>query len=59
VNAAEIKKFELYPAMQQGDHVWYDLRLHLSNGGKVTAGSGLEKSEAEWFQSELKKDLGL
>jgi hypothetical protein len=59
VNAAEIKKFELYPAMQQGDNVWYDLRLHLSNGGKITAGSGLEKSEAEWFQAELKKDLGL
>src|SRR5579864_8149667 len=59
VNAAEIKKFELYPAMQQGDNVWYDLRLHLSNGGKVTAGTGLEKSEAEWFQAELKKDLGL
>lgn len=59
VNAAEINKFELYPAMQQGDHVWYDLRLHLSNGGQVTAGSGLEKSEAEWFQDELKKDLGV
>jgi len=59
VNAAEIKKFEIYPAMQQGDQVWYDLRLRLSNGGMVTAGSGLEKSEAEWFQGELKKDLGL
>ena len=59
VNAAEIKKFELYPAMQQGDQVWYDLRLRLSNGGMVTAGSGLEKSEAEWYQGELKKDLGL
>lgn len=59
VNAAEIKKFELYPAMQQGDHAWYDLRLQLSNGRKVTAGTGLEKSEAEWLQSELKKDLGL
>jgi len=59
VNAAEIENFELYPAMQQGDQVWYDLRLHLSNGGTVTAGSGLEKSEAEWFPSELKKDLGL
>lgn len=59
VNASEIKKFELNPAMQQGDQVWYDLRLHLSNGGKVTAGTGLEKSEAEWFQAELKKDLGL
>jgi hypothetical protein len=45
--------------MQQGDQVRYDLRLHLSNGGKVTAGTGLEKSEAEWFQAELKKDLGL
>ncbi|MBZ5594998.1 MAG: hypothetical protein LAP39_22375 [Acidobacteriia bacterium] len=59
VNAAEIQKFELYPAMKSGDHVWYDLRLHLSHGGKVTAGSGLEKSEAEWFLGELKKDLGI
>jgi len=59
VNAAEIENFELYPAMQQGDQVWYDLRLHLSNGRTVTAGSGLEKSEAEWFQGELKKDLGM
>ena len=59
VNAAEIKTFEIYPAMHQGDQVWYDLRLHLSNGGTVTAGSGLEKSEAEWFEGELKKDLGL
>jgi hypothetical protein len=59
VNAGEIQRFELYPAMQQGDQVWYDLRLHLSNGGTVTAGSGIEKSEAEWFQSELRKDLGL
>jgi len=45
--------------MQSGDHVWYDLRLHLSNGGNVTAASGLEKSEAEWFLRELKKDLGI
>jgi hypothetical protein len=59
VNAAEIRKFELYPAMQSADRVWYDLRLHLSNGGKVTAGSGLAKSDAEWFVGELKKDLGL
>ena len=59
INAAEIQKFELYPAMQSGDHVWYDLRLHLSNGGNVTAASGLEKSEAEWFLGELKKDLGI
>jgi hypothetical protein len=59
VNAAEIQKLELYPGMQSGDHVWYDLRIHLHNGGMVTAGSGMEKSEAEWFVAELKKDLGI
>jgi hypothetical protein len=59
VNAAEIQKFELYPGMQSGDHVWYDLRIHLHNGAKITAASGMEKSEAEWFVGELKKDLGI
>jgi hypothetical protein len=59
VNAAEIQKFELYPGMQSGDHVWYDLRIHLHNGAKIAAASGMEKSEAEWFVGELKKDLGI
>ena len=59
VNAAEIQKFELYPGMQSGDHVWYDLRIHLHNGAKITAASGMDKSEAEWFVGELKKDLGI
>jgi hypothetical protein len=59
VNAAEIQKFELYPGMQSGYRVWYDLRIHLHNGAKITAASGMEKSEAEWFIGELKKDLGI
>jgi hypothetical protein len=45
--------------MQSGDHVWYDLRIHLHSGAKITAASGIEKSEAEWFVGELKKDLGI
>ena len=59
VNAAEISKLELYPAMQGAGNAWYDLRVHLSNGGMVTSGTGMEKGEAEWFVSELKKDLGI
>ncbi len=59
VNAAEIEQLELCPGMQSGDRVWYDLRIHLHNGAKITAASGMEKSEAEWFVGELKKDLGL
>jgi hypothetical protein len=59
VSAAEIQKFELYPGMQSGDHVWYDLRIHLHNGAKITAASALDKSEAEWFVGELKRDLGI
>jgi len=59
VNSVEIQKCELYPSMQSGDRVWYDLRIHLHNGAKITAASGMEKSEAEWFLGELKKDLGV
>jgi hypothetical protein len=59
VNAAEIQKFELYPGMQSGDHVWYDLRIHLHSGAKITAASAMDKSEAQWFVGELKKDLGV
>jgi hypothetical protein len=59
VNAAEIQKFELYPGMKSGDRVWYDLRIHLHNGTKITAASGMDKSEAQWFVGELKKDLGI
>ena len=45
--------------MQRGDEVWYDLKLRLANGRSVTAGSGLDKREAEWFLAEIKKDLGV
>jgi hypothetical protein len=59
VNAAEIRRFELNPAMKSAENVWSDLRVHLSNGGMVTAGTRMEKAEAQWFVSELKKDLGI
>ena len=45
--------------MRSGSQVWYDLRVLLRSGGKVTAGSGLEKREAEWLEIEIKKNLGL
>ncbi|HXJ12292.1 MAG TPA: hypothetical protein VNH19_08460, partial [Candidatus Limnocylindrales bacterium] len=59
INAAEIEKLELHPGLQSGDRVWYDLRIHLHNGAKITAASGMEKSGAEWLVGELKKDLGV
>jgi hypothetical protein len=59
VPGGEIQRLELYPGMQQGDKVWYDLRAHLANGRTVTMGSGLEKAEAEWYLGEMKKDLAL
>ncbi len=59
VNADQIRKFERRPAMQYGDLVWYDLRAHLGNGRAVTIATELEKSEAEWFEAQLKKDLGI
>jgi len=58
VRAADIEKFELYPAMRGGNQIWYDLRVHLRGGGKITAGSGLEKREAEWLEKDVCKNLG-
>lgn len=59
VRAAEIERFELYPGMRSGNQVWYDLQAYLRAGGKLTAGSGLEKKEAEWLEGEIRKNLGL
>lgn len=58
VEAAAIRELELYPGMRSSDKIWYDLKIHLKNGGVVSAGSAMEKNEAEWF-AELKKDLGM
>jgi len=57
--AADIRDLELYSGMQQGNDVWYDLKVRLKNGRSFTAGSAMLKPEAEWFRAELKKDLGL
>ena len=59
VDAATIRRFELYPGMQSSDRIWYDLKIHLDGGQRVTAGSAMEKAEAEWYLAELKKDLGM
>jgi hypothetical protein len=45
--------------MQRGDEVWYDLRARLKNGRRRTICGGMEKSEAEWFLAEIKKDMGI
>ena len=57
VNGADVHDLALYSGMQSGDHVWYDLRLKMANGRTVTAGSNMEKAEAEWFLGEVKKSL--
>jgi hypothetical protein len=59
VDSATIRRFELYAGMRSGDKIWYDLKIHLDNGRTVTAGSAMEKAEAEWYVAELKKDLGM
>jgi hypothetical protein len=59
VRAAEVQKLELQSNMQSGENVWYDLKVHLKSGRPVTAGTNMEKSEAEWFLGEIKKDLGV
>ena len=59
VPASAIQDFQLHPGLQTGEQVWYDLRLKLVDGRPCTAGSGLEKKEAEWLRLELKKALGI
>lgn len=59
IPAGEIKGFDLYPAMQQGEQVWYDVKLRIGSGRSTTVASGMEKPEAEWCVAELKKDLGI
>ena len=55
IPASTIQDFQLASTLQSGDEVWYDLKLKLADGRSVTAASGLEKKEAEWFRAELKK----
>jgi len=57
IPASTIQDFQLASNLQAGDQVWYDLKLKLAEGRSITAASGLEKKEAEWFRAELKKDL--
>ena len=59
IPASTIQDFQLASNLQAGDQVWYDLKLKLADGRSITATSGLEKKEAEWFRAELKKDLGV
>jgi len=59
VDAAAIRRFELYPGMRSADRIWFDLKIHIEGGGTITAASAMDKGEAEWFVGELKKDLGM
>ena len=53
------RSFDLHCGMQRGDEMWYDLRVRLANGRRRTICGGMEKSEAEWFLGEIKKDMGI
>jgi len=59
IPASSIQDFQLYPGLQVGEQIWYDLKLKLANGRSRTAGAGLEKTEAEWLRAELKKALAI
>jgi hypothetical protein len=58
VHAEDIRGFEIKPGMQKGSEVWYDLWLQVAAGNDANAGTGMDKTEAEWFVAELRKDLG-
>lgn len=59
IHGEEIRGFEIKPGMQKGGEVWYDVWLQTSNGKSANAGTGMSKTEAEWFVAELRNDLGI
>jgi hypothetical protein len=60
VRADEIAHFEIKVGLQKGvSRVWYNVDLRLVDGAVRNAGTGMEKSEAEWFVAELKRNLRL
>ncbi len=58
VHAEDIRGFEIKPGIQRGAEVWYDLWLQVASGDNANAGTGMDKTEAEWLVAELRKDLG-
>lgn len=52
VHAEDIRGFEIKPGMQQAGKVWYDLWLQVAAGKDANAGTGMDKTEAEWFAAE-------
>jgi hypothetical protein len=59
VSGGDIRGFDIRLAMQKGADVWYDVWLQLGGGKSVNAGTGMDKTEAEWFVAELRSDLGI
>jgi hypothetical protein len=59
LHAEEIRGFDIKPGMQKGNEVWYDVWLRVPSGRDTNAGTGMDKTEAEWFVAELRKDLGV
>lgn len=57
VHGEDIRGFEINPGMQKGNEVWYDVQLQTVNGKSANAGTGMTKTEAEWFAAELRSDL--
>jgi hypothetical protein len=59
IRAGEVERLELRSGLQRGDDVWYDLRLHLKARGRVTAGDGMTRKEADWLAAEVRRELGV
>jgi hypothetical protein len=59
LHAAEIRGFDIKPGMQRGTAIWYDVWMRDVAGKSTNAGTGMDKTEAEWFVAEIRKDLGL
>jgi hypothetical protein len=57
LRAGDVEKLEMVSGMQQGEKVWYDIRLYRKVGGRVTAGSGMERGEADWLAKEIRREL--
>lgn len=59
VHADQIRGVEIEPGMQKGARVWYDVWVRDAAGTRSNAGTGMDKTEAEWFVAEIRRDLGL
>jgi hypothetical protein len=57
LRADEIRGFEIRPGIQKGSEVWYEVVIRLAGDRTATCPTGIDKSEAEWFVAEIRKEL--